>query len=317
MKRRHFIARNCGLLASIPLIDLQPLLLDFMNTEIHKCNIGEFQCTIFKDLMFTYKAKDYFINAPEQELKQALDSSKIDPENIASPYIAMLLQKGNQKILIDSGIGFSQEPIEFKGNSFVLKGRLQQLLDKEHIATNDITDVIITHFHPDHIGGVFSSDGNLLFKNATFHMHQKEWDFWHSSKSDSQPPLFKFFVEKNITPLKKENVQLIAQDYHEICEGVVAVNAEGHTAGQIALIIGDKDERLLYISDAFLHPLHMEKLNWQTSFDFNHEKAKKTRNKLLHLAHTERMKINAFHFNFPGLGFAEKNGANWKWVYHA
>lgn len=306
-------------MASIPLIDLQPLQLDFMNTEIYKCNIGEFQCTIFKDLIFTYKAKDYFINAPpEQELKQALDSYKIDSEKIASPYIAMLLQKGNQKILIDSGIGFSQEPIVFKGNSFVLKGRLQQLLDKEHIATTDITDVIITHFHPDHIGGLFSSDGTLLFKNATFHMHQKEWDFWHSSKSDSQPPLFKFFVEKNISPLKKENVQLIAQDYHEICEGgVVAVNAEGHTAGQIALIIGDKEEKLLYISDAFLHPLHMEKLDWQTSFDLDHSKAKKTRNKLLQLAHTERMKINAFHFNFPGLGFAEKNGANWKWVYHA
>ncbi|WP_222983107.1 MBL fold metallo-hydrolase [Flagellimonas meishanensis] len=265
--------------------------------------------------MFKYQAKDYFINANENELDIALKSYNTNPENIPSPYIAMLLQKGGQKILIDSGIGFSEEPIVFKGKTFVLKGKLKQLLEKEDINTNDITDVVITHFHPDHIGGVFSSEGKLLFKNAKFHIHRDEWDFWHTSKSDSQPPLFKFFVEKNITPLKNGNLNFITQDYQQVCDGVISVNANGHTKGQIALIIGDGNEQLLYISDAFLHPLHMEKLDWQTNYDMDHKKAKQTRIKLLELADKESMRINAFHFDFPGLGFAERNGEKWKWVY--
>lgn len=316
MKRREFLKKNTGLLASVPLLNLQPLNFEFMETEIFKCKIGEFECTIFKDLMFKYQAKDYFINADQNELKNILNTYNVDPLNIPSPYISMLLQNGNQKILIDSGIGFSEEPIVFKGKTFVLKGKLKQLLDNENIDTNKITDVIVTHFHPDHIGGICTSKGELVFKNAKFHIHRKEWDFWHSSKSANQPPLFKFFIEKNISQLRDKNLNFITQDYQEICDGIIAVNAHGHTQGQIALIIGNGNNKLLYISDAFLHPIHIERLDWQTNYDFDHKKAKETRIKLLELAYKENMKINAFHFDFPGLGFVERNGDKWKWIYN-
>ena len=197
----------------------------------------------------------------------------------------------------------------------MLQGKLQQLLAKENISTNDITDVIITHFHPDHIGGVHTSEGELVFKNARFHLHQKEWIFWHSSKSISQPPLFKFFIEKNITPLKNGNLNFITQDFQQICNGIISVNAHGHTEGQIALIIGDEKEQLLYFSDSFLHPLHIERLDWETNYDMDHKIAKNTRIKLLELVNKESMRINAFHFDFPGLGFVERNKDKWKWNY--
>jgi hypothetical protein len=73
----------------------------------------------------------------------------------------------------------------------------------------------------------------------------------------------------------------------------------------------------LYISDAFLHPLHIERLDWQTNYDLDHEKAKSSRIKLLELAHKERMLINAFHFDFPGLGRVEKHNNRWTWRYAA
>lgn len=286
-----------------------------MNENIHKLKIGRFQCTIFKDLMFKYLAKDYFINAERNELDNYLNKYKVLPENIPSPYIAMLLQDSERNILIDSGIGFSEDPIVFRGKEFVLRGQLSNLLQENGIDRNKITDVIITHFHPDHIGGICTSEGKLNYPNAKFYFHEKEWDFWYSSKSDNQPPLFKFFIEQNITPLKNGNINIIKDDFQEICQGLKSVNAEGHTEGQIGLIIGDDNEQLLYISDAFLHPIHIEKLDWQTNFDSNHKKAKSTRIKLLELAHSNNMKINAFHFDFPGMGRIEKEGENWKWIY--
>ena len=286
-----------------------------MNTEIYRCKIGDFDCTIFKDFMGKYLAHDFFINAEKKELDEALSKHKVSPDNIPSPYIAMLLQDGAKKILIDTGIGFSEEPIVFRGVEVFWQGRLNQLLQKEKVDPKEITDVVITHFHPDHIGGVFSSDHQLVFPNATFHMHQNEWDYWHSSKSDKQPPLFKFFIEKNITPLKNKNINLIQHDYQELGKDLIAVNAEGHTEGQIALLIGHKKDPLLYISDAFLHPIHIEKPNWQTNFDLDHKKAKNTRLKLLDMAYSGNMRINAFHFDFPGMGTAQKENENWKWVY--
>jgi glyoxylase-like metal-dependent hydrolase (beta-lactamase superfamily II) len=316
MKRRDFIQNNAKMLVATPFINFQlnSRIWD-MNKELYKCKIGTFECTIFKDFMFKYKSKDYFINAGKIELEESLNKYKLLSDDIPSPYISMLLQDGDRKILIDSGIGFSEEPIIFRDKKFVLKGQLAHLLKRERVNSNEITDVIITHFHPDHIGGIFSSDNQLAFTNATFHLHQKEWDYWHSSKADNQPPLFKFFIKNNITPLEKENINFIKDDYQELSTDIIAVNAAGHTEGQIALMIGNKNDRLLYISDAFLHPLHIEKLDWQTNYDLDHKKAKNTRMKLLDLAFEENMRVNAFHFDFPGIGFVQKENNSWKWVY--
>jgi len=283
--------------------------------DVVKIKIGKLECTVFRDYMFKYQAKDFFINANEEDLNPSLNKYQVTADNIPSPFIAVLIQQGDKKILIDTGVGFSEKPVIVRGNSILFKGRLHQLLEQENIKKEDITDVIITHFHPDHIGGIFSDDEKLNFPNARFHMHEDEWSYWHSSQSDNQPGQFKYFIEKNITKLKGLNLQLIKSDSVDLLPGITAVKADGHTPGQIALIIHSEKEHLLYISDAFLHPLHIERLEWQTNYDLDHEKAKQSRVKLLELAYKEDMLVNAFHFDFPGLGRIDKHNNNWIWNY--
>ena len=319
MQRRKFVKNSTALLGTLPLLHSNPFnsFNNFfcMNDEIVKIKNGDINCTLFRDLMFKYLAKDFFINANQQELNESLIKHHISPDNIPSPFVAMLLQQGDKKILIDTGIGFLEEPMIFRDESYSFKGRLHQLLQQENIKKKDITDVIITHFHPDHIGGIYDSAGKLNFPNAQFHMHQDEWNFWHSSQSDKQPALFKHFIETNITPLKNVNLQLFTGDFTELLPGIKAVKTTGHTPGQIALNIHSDKEHLLYISDAFLHPLHIEKLDWQTNYDWDHQQAKQSRIKLLELAYKENMLVNAFHFNFPGLGRIDKFENNWTWSY--
>jgi glyoxylase-like metal-dependent hydrolase (beta-lactamase superfamily II) len=282
--------------------------------EIVKINIGKINCTFFRDTMFKYLAKDYFINANPDELNQSLAKYNITPDNIPSPFIALLLQTNERKILIDTGIGFMEKPLIFRGNSYMFKGKLSGLLQQQGIKKEDITDVIISHFHPDHIGGIFNEQ-QINFPNARFHLPEEEWAYWHSAKSEGQPALFRFFIEKNITSLQEGNLRLFKGDFVELVPGVTAVKAEGHTPGQIGLIVHSQKDHLLYISDAFLHPLHIERLDWQTNYDWDHKKAKQTRIKLIDLAHKENMLVNAFHFDFPGLGRIEKKSANWTWNY--
>jgi len=319
MQRRNFLKSGGALVGTLPFINLSQL--DIFNKTFHldgeivKVKIGKIECTLFRDLMFKYLAKDFFINAGEQELSQSLEKYHITPDNIPSPFIALLLQFEDKKVLIDTGIGYLEKPMIFRGNSFVFQGRFHQLLENENIKKEDITDVIITHFHPDHIGGLFTEDGKLYFSNAKFHMHEEEWNFWHSAESDAQPALFKYFVEKNITPLKNLNLQLFKGDFVSLLPGITAIKAHGHTPGQIALTIHSGNNYLLYISDAFLHPLHIEKLDWQTNYDWEYQKAKQSRIKLLELAHKDNMLVNAFHFDFPGLGRIDRQGTNWTWRY--
>src|SRR6266496_4554870 len=246
MQRRTFLKSSTTLISMLPLIDISQFNI-FNSTfltddEVVKIKIGKCDCTIFRDQMFKYLAKDFFINASEAELNQSLNKYRVTADNIPSPFIAVLFQYDDKKILIDTGIGFSEKPVIFRGNTYVFKGGLHQLLQKENIKKEDITDVIITHFHPDHIGGIFTENRELNFPNARFHMHEDEWD-------------------------------------------------------------------------AFLHPLHIERLEWQTNYDFDHQKAKQSRVKLLELAYKENMLVNAFHFDFPGLGRIDKFKNNWIWNY--
>jgi glyoxylase-like metal-dependent hydrolase (beta-lactamase superfamily II) len=317
MERRTFLKSSTALLGTFSFAGMQPFSplhpVPPADEEVVKIKIGAMQCTIFRDFLFKYQAKDFFINADPQELAQSLARYQAASGTIPSPFIAVLLRHGDRNILIDSGVGFSEKPVTVRGTAQTVNGRLHPLLRQENVAREDITDVIITHFHPDHIGGLFSEAGEAHFPNARFHAHGDEWQYWHTSQSDGQPAPFKQFIARNITPLKGGNLNLVSGDFVELLPGVTAVKADGHTPGQIALAVGTGKERLLYISDAFLHPLHVERTDWQTNYDLDHGKARQTRLKLLDLAHRERMLVNAFHFDFPGLGRVGKRGNGWNW----
>ncbi|TDH29088.1 MBL fold metallo-hydrolase [Segetibacter sp. 3557_3] len=319
MLRRDFMKRTATLTALLPLSGWNKFMtadkLLFMDADVIKIKLGEYNCTIFRDLTFKYLAKDFFINATEAELTQSLLKYRISPDNIPSPFIALLLENKTRKILVDTGIGFLDEPLVFRGTTYAFKGQLEHLLDQQHITGEEITDVVVTHFHPDHIGGISAGDGKLRFPKARFHMHEEEWSYWHSSRADHEPALFRYFIEKNITPLKNGNLNLFRGDNTEIFSGVTALMAAGHTPGQIALNIKSEHGHLLYISDAFLHPLHLEKLDWRTNYDLDHTLAKQTRIKLAELAYKENMLVNAFHFDFPGLGRIDKVKNVFTWKY--
>jgi len=316
MYRKQFLTRSVSFAASIPFLPLTtfPAWKIFNAPKRNKVelNIGKIKCTIFRDYDFQYQAKDFFVNANEGELDNALNSYHVSADNIPSPFIALLLQINERKILIDTGVGFADKAVNVRGASVLFKGQLSNLLAENNINKHEITDVIITHFHPDHIGGIYTGT-NLNFPNARFHMHEDEWSYWHSSRAEAQPAQFKTYIQNNITKLRDGNLNLIKGDFVNISDGVTIVKVDGHTPGQISVIIHSGKENLLYISDAFLHPLHIEKIDWITNYDLDHQMAKASRIKLFELASKEDMLVNAFHFDFPGLGRIDKLKDKWMW----
>src|SRR5215210_7397770 len=103
MQRRKFLKSGTTLIGLFPFIQVNhfnTLNTTFlMDADVIKINIGKFSCTIFRDLMFNYLAKDFFINANPEELKQSLKKYNVALENIPSPFIAILLQQNDRKIL--------------------------------------------------------------------------------------------------------------------------------------------------------------------------------------------------------------------------
>jgi len=278
--------------------------------------IGKLECMAVSDGTHIYTPPTFpppatflFANAPRERLEQALREHNLKPEQWVewiSPYICVVVNTGEHRVLVDTGAdGLGPNT-----------GKLLQNLKAEGIAPEDIDTVILTHGHPDHIGGNTDSEGKPVFCNARYVMWQNEWDFWTSEQAELKldehvrEVLLKF-ARKNLPPIQG---QLDLVDHEtEIVPGIQAIAAPGHTPGHMALAISSGAEQLLCISDAALHPIHLEQPEWYAAVDFAPEQVVATRRRLLNRAAAEKALVLAFHFPFPGLGHVVQKGETWRW----
>jgi glyoxylase-like metal-dependent hydrolase (beta-lactamase superfamily II) len=195
-------------------------------------------------------------------------------------------------------------------------GRLLQNLQTEGIAPEDINTVILTHGHPDHIGGNTDAEGRPAFPNARYVIWKGEWEFWNSEQAEQGldehvRELLLSVARENLPPIQGK-VDLLDRE-EEIVPGILAIAAPGHTPGHMALEISSEGEQLLCISDAALHPIHLEQPEWYPVVDFVPEQAVSTRRQLLTRAVARKALVLAFHFPFPGLGRVARKGEGWQW----
>ena len=280
-----------------------------MNTEIYRFKVGTFECRAVSDGTHAYPyVPAWFVNAPNERLEQVLREHNLDPEQYVSPYSCLVINAGQHRVLVDTGAG-TMAPTA---------GKLILNLQGEGIAPEDIDTVILTHGHLDHIGGNTDNASKPAFPNARYVMWKDEWDFWTSEPSLAEldvPEHIKeellTFARNNLPPIQG---QLVLVDHEtEIVPGIRAVAAPGHTPGHMAVAISSGSEQLVCISDAALHPIHLEHPDWYAIFDFAPEQTVTTRRQLLNRAAAEKALVHAFHFPFPGLGHVVQKGEGWQW----
>ena len=284
-----------------------------MNGNVYHFGIGRFECAVVNDGTFPYPQPSQllFANAPSEQLAPFLEAHGIDADSWTewvSCYPALLVNTGEELVLVDTGAG------DFAPST----GRLIPQLRELDITPEDIGTVILTHGHPDHIGGAVNVDGEPAFPNARYVMAREEWAFWRSEPDLSSLQIGPHFIEviRTVAQAKLPPLQdrmTLVDDGDEIVAGISVIAAPGHTPGHLALAIRSDGEELLYGSDVLVHPIHVEHPDWTTALDYSPSRAVVTRRKLLGRAAVDGVLVHSFHFPFPGLGRVVLEGAGWQW----
>jgi glyoxylase-like metal-dependent hydrolase (beta-lactamase superfamily II) len=249
-----------------------------------------------------------FPEVPKNELHQLLSANSLPLDTVRSDCNVTILERGDRVIIFDAGSG---------PNFMPTAGMLVDNLAEAGVDPADVTDVIFTHAHPDHLWGVTDDFDELVFPNADYRMSQAEWDFWSSPETlAAMPEERKSFVvgAQNRFAAIEERISFFKPG-DEVAAGVEAVDTPGHTPGHVSFMVHGGGEPVLIAGDAITNAVvSFGKPDWPTGSDQDPALGATTRAMLLDRMASDKARIIGYHFPHPGAGMVERQHGAYRFV---
>jgi glyoxylase-like metal-dependent hydrolase (beta-lactamase superfamily II) len=223
-----------------------------------------------------------------EPVKEYLNPDRTIPLNFG----AFLIREGESWTLVDTGFG-SRE-----GSP---GGKLLGELEKAKLQPGDISRVIITHLHPDHIGwNTVDRDGRpeVLFKNARHVVQRKDWEYFLQAEVKGEAPHIGLCAE----PLEPAGVLDLIDGDSSISAGISAILTPGHTPGHQSILISSGEEKAIIVGDVTHTPAQVVNPDWSPVFDVDGELSAKTRKALWERIEQQGLKVAAGHYAYPSIG---------------
>jgi glyoxylase-like metal-dependent hydrolase (beta-lactamase superfamily II) len=247
------------------------------------------------------------------EVRALARANRIDPQRYEHPFTPSLVNTGKELVLFDTGNGALQNEHEpLRGR--LPEGHLVERLRQAGYEPQDIDVVVITHGHPDHIGGL-TRGGEAVFPNARYVFGAAEFDFWQRGDVREARKFNRELFMKIAVPLAERASFVRPGD--EVVPGIRAVDAAGHSPGMMAYLIESEGKRVLNWADTCGHyVVSLQRPDIHLDVDDDKEKAVATRKRILDMVATDEIFVIGFHMPFPGIGFVERASGGYRWVPH-
>lgn len=299
LSRRHFLALGSASILANPLSStwaVSSTVLGEMQIDI----VSDGHLRVPENFIFSDLAQD---KVDDLKTRYGLPARGLEPDcNLT------LVRYGDRTVLFDVGAG---------PNFMDSTGKVADALAAIDVDPSDITDVIFTHAHPDHLWGVLDDFDEPLFSEAHHHIATPELDYWLDPNTvHSIGEMRQAFAAGALRNLKAIDAQISTfKPGQEVLPGVLARLTPGHTPGHTSFELRAGNESLMVIGDAIgNHHIAFEYPKWEANSDQAKAEAAKTRAQLLSDLAANKTRIIGFHFPYPGIGRVEKRGDAFKWV---
>lgn len=253
--------------------------------------IGALKLTALHDAQYVVPndGKTFGLDAGVRAVSDVLRAAAAPTDRITLSVNALLVRTGRRVLLIDTGLGSKYH------------GGLVASLAEAGVSPKAVTDILITHSHGDHVGGLLDANGGLEFPKATIRMSSGEWA-WLQKKG---PAILVDTISAHVRTFEPGA---------QVAPGVTSVALEGHTPGHVGYEIVSGSSRLLDIGDlAHSTIVSLEKPRWGMEFDNDGALAKTTRLTTLARLAKDQELVYSPHFPFPGVGHVVAEGEGFAW----
>jgi len=210
---------------------------------------------------------------------------------------SFLVETGGRTMLIDAGMG-PNPPLPCIG------GLLLERLAELGLQPGDITDVVFTHLHFDHIGWA-ATDGSPVFPNATYRCDARDWAHFTETAPEDK-------LTDKLSPLASR-VETWDQD-GSLAPGVDTRHATGHTPGSTIIVLSSGTDRAMLLGDVVHCPVELVDEEWQGVSDVDPVLAKRTRDALSRELEGSDVPVAAAHFAGMEFGRLLRGQSNRRWV---
>ncbi len=258
---------------------------------VYRRRLGEVLVTALNDGSIELPAAA-FVGITPEEREAFLRAQGCQPPFLSS-INAFLLQWGSRTVLVDTGAGklFGDACGQAMGN-----------LRSAGVTPAEVTDVVLSHMHGDHVGGSLDGSDAPAFPNAAVWVAETEIAFWLSDERKAASPEARrssFDTARKMLAPYAQRTHRFA--YGEIMPGLEAIAMPGHTPGHTGFLVTSGAERLLIWGDVFHLPvLQAARPDIGTAFDSDPARAIETRKDALDRATREGLLVTGMHMSFPG-----------------
>ncbi|MCU1758783.1 MBL fold metallo-hydrolase [Pseudomonas sp. 14P_8.1_Bac3] len=273
--------------------------------------IGEIDVMVVSDGVLPLPTQTMSTNADPAARAAWFKDMYLGPDAFDWALNVLVVRSADKVILVDAGLGG-----QFPG--FPRAGQFPKRLKAAGIELSSVTDVIITHMHMDHIGGLLVDEVKAQLRpDLRIHVAATEVEFWKApdfsltSMPEPVPDVLRTTAQQFVTEYGSKLHTF--EDEFEVAPGVVAKLTGGHTPGHCVVYVNSGGQRLTFAGDA-LFPVAFEHPDWHNGFEHDPDEAVRVRVRLLQEAAASGELFVATHLPFPSVGRVAIDGDAFRWV---